>query len=353
MEITADNIGALGTATQVISGFIGPVDSVDYIEFQLSRPSTINAVISGLSYNTPTTLYLLNVSGNQITSTEGDFYGNGSLIEKLATGTYFLEVSGGNATDYSLSVNATPIIDTAGPTLGTATSISSIGDTVTLSGSHDQYVIADSNGSLYVQDTVSGRDGTQTLSGISQISFADGTGVFDLTGTAENVARIYLATLNRPADPGGLEYLDRRGGQFQRPVERGRKQLHHLAGVHLGLRFAVRRGLRQPALPERAGPPGRCGGCAILGIEPERRRQPRFRGAGLRRKRGIQGQHPGRGRRRQQRRGLPAVSGRAQPRPSTPAASHTGPPSWQAAPHPRRWRRISSIPPSSRPIMAT
>jgi hypothetical protein len=75
-----------------------------------------------------------------------------------------------------------------------------------LHGSHGQYIVADNNGSIYVQDAVSGRDGIQTLTSVTELRFTDGTGVFDPTGTAEDVARIYGAALGRAPDVGGLEY---------------------------------------------------------------------------------------------------------------------------------------------------
>ena len=62
--------------------------------------------------------------------------------------------------------------------------------TNTFHGSHDQYVIVSNNGSLEVEDTVGGRDGSETLSAINVITFTDGTGVLDRTGTAANVLRI-------------------------------------------------------------------------------------------------------------------------------------------------------------------
>jgi hypothetical protein len=77
---------------------------------------------------------------------------------------------------------------------------------IELHSSHSEYIITTSNGSLYAQDTVGGRDGTQTLSGVREINFTDGTGIFDPTGTAENVARLYQATLGRAPDVSGLEY---------------------------------------------------------------------------------------------------------------------------------------------------
>ncbi|HEY4042057.1 MAG TPA: DUF4214 domain-containing protein [Rhodopila sp.] len=74
-----------------------------------------------------------------------------------------------------------------------------------LQGSAPQYVIADNAGSLYIQDSVSGRDGTQTLPGVTEMVFTDGVGVFDPTGTAEDVARLYGAALDRAPDVAGLE----------------------------------------------------------------------------------------------------------------------------------------------------
>src|ERR1700755_77325 len=47
---------------------------------------------------------------------------------------------------------------------------------VTLDGSSSQYIIVNTNGSLYIQDTVSGRGGTQTFSGVTTMHFSDGTG---------------------------------------------------------------------------------------------------------------------------------------------------------------------------------
>jgi hypothetical protein len=77
---------------------------------------------------------------------------------------------------------------------------------VSLHGASSQYVVADSNGSLYLQDMVAGRDGIQTLPGVVEINFTDGTGLFDPTGSAEDAARIYAAALGRPPDIAGLEF---------------------------------------------------------------------------------------------------------------------------------------------------
>jgi Domain of unknown function (DUF4214) len=75
-----------------------------------------------------------------------------------------------------------------------------------LHGSHDGYVVGDNNGSLYLQDTVAGRDGTQILATNNVMTFTDGTGLFDPTGTAEDVDRVYSAALGRAPDVSGLEF---------------------------------------------------------------------------------------------------------------------------------------------------
>ncbi len=76
-----------------------------------------------------------------------------------------------------------------------------------LTGTHDQYVIAAaSGGQAYIQDTVSGRDGTQAVANLAHIFFADGAGDFDGTGTLENVTRLYRAAFNRAPDLAGLDH---------------------------------------------------------------------------------------------------------------------------------------------------
>jgi hypothetical protein len=74
-----------------------------------------------------------------------------------------------------------------------------------LHGSSDQYRIIDNGGSLSVTDTQSGRDGTQILSAGTILTFTDGVGIFDPTGTAENISRLYQALLGRSPDVAGLQ----------------------------------------------------------------------------------------------------------------------------------------------------
>ena len=78
---------------------------------------------------------------------------------------------------------------------------------VPLHGNHGDYVIANNDGQLYVRDLVSGRDGEQTVANPGEIHFADGIGVFDKTGNAEVLARVYQAAFGRAPDAPGLEYI--------------------------------------------------------------------------------------------------------------------------------------------------
>lgn len=76
---------------------------------------------------------------------------------------------------------------------------------VQLRGLHTDYVIAQvSGGQAYIQDLRPSRDGIQTLAKLDRIGFADGVGLFDPTGTAEDVTRLYRAAFGRTPDIQGL-----------------------------------------------------------------------------------------------------------------------------------------------------
>jgi len=77
---------------------------------------------------------------------------------------------------------------------------------IQLHGVHTDYIITQvSGGQAYIQDTKAGRDGIQTLAKLDQISFADGVGLFDPSGTAEDVARLYQGAFGRAPDFQGLD----------------------------------------------------------------------------------------------------------------------------------------------------
>ncbi len=121
-----------------------------------------------------------------------------------------LAATGLTAQDQYLFFDSLHPTETGHQALATAAA-ADLSDVKDLRGSSAQYVIADDQGALYLQDTVAGRDGTQTLPGISTLVFTDGTGVFDPSGAAEDVARLYQAAFDRAPDVAGLEDLGRRG----------------------------------------------------------------------------------------------------------------------------------------------
>jgi hypothetical protein len=75
-----------------------------------------------------------------------------------------------------------------------------------LHGSSGQYVIAGIGGSFSVTDDQSGRDGTQILASDGTLTFTDGVGMFDPTGAAEDIARLYQGLLGRSTDLNGLKF---------------------------------------------------------------------------------------------------------------------------------------------------
>ena len=114
------------------------------------------------------------------------------------------QVAQGQSVTTSFSLSVTQESRSTSSTSNTATTSVTVTD-ATAFGNPSQYNIANDNGSLYIQDLVPGRDGTQILPASTQINFTDGTGVFDPTGNAEEVARLYQAALGRAPDVGGLD----------------------------------------------------------------------------------------------------------------------------------------------------
>lgn len=78
-------------------------------------------------------------------------------------------------------------------------------ETLQLRGLHTDYIIAQVSGTqAYIQDKIAGRDGTRTVNNLGTLRFTDGNGVFDKTGAAEDVTRLYQAAFGRTPDLQGL-----------------------------------------------------------------------------------------------------------------------------------------------------
>ncbi len=89
---------------------------------------------------------------------------------------------------------------------GTGTGYDTDPTTLFLLGDEDQYTLAQNGGgTLVVSDQVAGRDGTTAVATDTTFAFADGTALADPTGHAGDVARLYLAVLDRAPDLDGLQ----------------------------------------------------------------------------------------------------------------------------------------------------
>ena len=122
---TAQKVGALGTIAQTFSGYVGPTLTDAFYQFSVAAASTVT-----LDLSTPANgarVSIDNISGNQIVSTLGGSTSDGWGGANLVAGTYYVDVSSiGSPTDYSLSMTANTIADTAGATFTTATSLGTL-----------------------------------------------------------------------------------------------------------------------------------------------------------------------------------------------------------------------------------
>ena len=80
-------------------------------------------------------------------------------------------------------------------------------DKAAYSGAASEYkVTIGSEGKLVVADKVESRDGSDALSGVERISFADKSLAFDINGNAGESYRLYKAAFNRAPDLQGIGY---------------------------------------------------------------------------------------------------------------------------------------------------
>ncbi len=147
---------------------------------------------------TPNSTVTLTENGTTLASTVTDATGHWStMLHGLAMGHHVIvasqSVAGGD-----VKVAALSFIKTSGS--------SPISPTVTVAGLHDEYTLSAAGGTTALIDQVSGRDGAQSLSGVNEVRFLDGTGVIDSGGQAELVAHLYQAAFGRSADVGGVGY---------------------------------------------------------------------------------------------------------------------------------------------------
>lgn len=78
-------------------------------------------------------------------------------------------------------------------------------DTVILDGKRADYTVASASGSFTVTDS-KGLDGTDTLTKVERLQFADTSVALDIDGVGGQAYRIYQAAFNRVPDKGGLGF---------------------------------------------------------------------------------------------------------------------------------------------------
>jgi len=120
--------------------------------------------------------------------------GTGDVLNLAAQiGNLLATIQGGG----SLSVTANTVSGAIPPV------VTAVGD---LHGSSSDYVIAVNNGSFSVSDDTTGRDGVQNISNGTVLTFSDGVGVLDPTGSVGDVARLYQGILGRTSNADGLQF---------------------------------------------------------------------------------------------------------------------------------------------------
>ncbi|WP_413176237.1 pre-peptidase C-terminal domain-containing protein [Anabaena azotica] len=121
---TAQNIGVLGSTTQVFTGFVGDNIVHNYLKFQVTTPSVFSVELSGLTKDA--NVRLLNAQGNFIQASYNKGTATDSFTYQLGAGNFFVHVyreAPGDNTNYTLKLSAPPVInpsDSAGNTLITA-----------------------------------------------------------------------------------------------------------------------------------------------------------------------------------------------------------------------------------------
>lgn len=172
-----DNIdGGAGTDTAVFSG--------QYSQYQISQSNGHLSITDTIS-NRDGADTLTNIERVQFAD---QTLGVDALIQSIS-GNHNSDTFSGNALNNVLTGNSSNNVIDGGAGF----------DTAVFSGQYSQYHVTDNNGQVTIADTVSNRDGTDTLSNIERVQFADKTIGLD-TGVGEStgeVYRLYLTVLGR------------------------------------------------------------------------------------------------------------------------------------------------------------
>jgi Bacterial pre-peptidase C-terminal domain. len=134
---TAQDIGALGATAVTKNDWVGGIDNYDYYKFSLTKNSTLNLNLSGLTQNA--NLHLMDSDGDQIAYSIQAGTKDESILNNLTPGTYYVRVNSpsGEDTTYNLGVSATALTyspaNIVGNTLSQNLNIGALGTTQTFS----------------------------------------------------------------------------------------------------------------------------------------------------------------------------------------------------------------------------
>ena len=120
-QATARLLGTVGSGALTIAEWVGPNNPSDWYAFNVASVSDVRVTLSGMTAGM--TVNLRGPAGQVLASSTATALIAGSIVQalpRLATGSYFIDVEGGAASGYALSVAAPPIPEAAGMALATA-----------------------------------------------------------------------------------------------------------------------------------------------------------------------------------------------------------------------------------------
>jgi phospholipase/lecithinase/hemolysin len=212
------NVPDLGKTPDVMSGKVNgsntPSAALDAEASTLASnyDTSLESQLGTIATTSTVSLHVINAYAlidNAVANPAG--YGLANVTSPVWSGNYTSATSGTLAATTTAAQDQYLFWDELHPTETghqaiTGLASTALGSETALQGPSTQYVVADDNGSLYLQDMVPAQDGTNVLPDITEMVFTNGDGIFDPTGAAEDVARLYGAALGRAPDVSGLEY---------------------------------------------------------------------------------------------------------------------------------------------------
>ncbi|KAF0163260.1 MAG: subtilisin [Rhodocyclaceae bacterium] len=172
----ANNLGAVGATTRTVAGFVGSSDTDDWYQFNTAATSNFRLGLGALTADADVSLYASNGTTLIASSSAGGTAAESILRNGLAAGTYYVNVHqySGN-TNYSLTLAAAALADTAPNTIAAARALSlgtapiAITEFVGAADAYDYYrfTLAQRNTVSLALGGLSGNADVQLLGGVN------------------------------------------------------------------------------------------------------------------------------------------------------------------------------------------